>query len=150
MVRALSAGKLSSYRAGVQKSGALIYILSPGVRVLPVGSSLARNVPRDLGLSSASWLRMKAGQDPAQEALLLLSPTCSQVIMRSRCARGPLVWRVLWGPRCPRPGSCRRWWGWPRPEWIQPSGGAVFLHSCSCWYKTLQDSLELMLCSTHQ
>ena len=37
MVRALSAGKLSSCRAGVQKSGALIHLLSPGVRALPVG-----------------------------------------------------------------------------------------------------------------
>ena len=37
MVRALSAGKLSSCRAGVQKSGALIHLLSSGVRTLPVG-----------------------------------------------------------------------------------------------------------------
>ena len=37
MVRALSAGKLSFCSAGVQKSGALIYLLSPGVRALPVG-----------------------------------------------------------------------------------------------------------------
>ena len=37
MVRALSAGKLSSCRAGVQQSGALIHLLSPGVRALPVG-----------------------------------------------------------------------------------------------------------------
>ena len=37
MVRALSAGKLSSCRAGVQKSGVLIHLLSPGVRALSVG-----------------------------------------------------------------------------------------------------------------
>jgi hypothetical protein len=37
VVRALSAGKLSSCRAGVQQSGALIYLLSPGVRALLVG-----------------------------------------------------------------------------------------------------------------
>ena len=37
MVRALSAGKLSSCRAGVQKSGALIHLLRPGVRALPEG-----------------------------------------------------------------------------------------------------------------
>ena len=37
MVRALSAGKLSSCWSGLQKSGALIYLLSPGVRALPVG-----------------------------------------------------------------------------------------------------------------
>ena len=44
MFRALSAGKLSSCRAGVQKSRALIHLLSPGVRALPVGQ-----------LSSAQW-----------------------------------------------------------------------------------------------
>ena len=37
MVRILSAGKLSSWGAGIQKSGALIYLLSPGVGALPVG-----------------------------------------------------------------------------------------------------------------
>jgi hypothetical protein len=37
VVRALSAGKLSSCREGVQKSGALVHFLSTGVRALPVG-----------------------------------------------------------------------------------------------------------------
>ena len=37
MVRAHSAGKLSSYRASGQKSGAQIHLLSPGVRAIPVG-----------------------------------------------------------------------------------------------------------------
>ena len=37
VVRALSAGKLSSYRAGFQKSGALIHLLSPRVIALTVG-----------------------------------------------------------------------------------------------------------------
>ena len=37
MVRALSAGMLSSCRAVVQKSGALIHLLSREVRALPVG-----------------------------------------------------------------------------------------------------------------
>jgi hypothetical protein len=37
VVRALSVGKLSFCRAGVQKSRALIYLLSPGVKALPVG-----------------------------------------------------------------------------------------------------------------
>ena len=37
MVRALFAGKLSSFREGVQQSGALIHHLSPGVIALPVG-----------------------------------------------------------------------------------------------------------------
>ena len=37
MVRALSAGKLSSCREGAQKSGAQIHLLSPGVRALPGG-----------------------------------------------------------------------------------------------------------------
>ena len=60
VVRALSAGKLSSYRAGVQKSGALIHLLSPRIRALPVGRlSSARKVPRGLGLSPASRLKME-------------------------------------------------------------------------------------------
>jgi hypothetical protein len=37
VVRELSAGKLFSCRAGVQKSGALIHLLSSGIRALPVG-----------------------------------------------------------------------------------------------------------------
>ena len=37
MVRALSVGKLSSCREGVQNTRALIHLLSSGVRVLPVG-----------------------------------------------------------------------------------------------------------------
>ena len=37
MVRALSVGKLSSCREGVQQSGTLILLLSSGVRTLPVG-----------------------------------------------------------------------------------------------------------------
>ena len=37
VVRVLSAGKLSSCRAGVQKCGALIHILTSGVRVIHVG-----------------------------------------------------------------------------------------------------------------
>jgi hypothetical protein len=50
------------------------------------------------------------------------------------CARGPAVWRVLWCSRSPRLGSCRRWQGWSRPEWIP--GRAGFLCHCSCWHKT--------------
>ena len=37
VVRALSAGKLSSCREGAQKSGSQIYLLSPRVRALPGG-----------------------------------------------------------------------------------------------------------------
>ena len=37
MVRALSAGKLSSCREGAQKSGAQMDLLIPGVRALPRG-----------------------------------------------------------------------------------------------------------------
>jgi hypothetical protein len=37
VVRALFSGKLSSFMAGVQQSGALINLLSSGVRTLPVG-----------------------------------------------------------------------------------------------------------------
>jgi hypothetical protein len=92
---------------------------------------------------------MKAWGDPDQEALLLLSPTCSQVIRRSWVCRGPVVWRFLWCPRCPQLGSCRRWQGWPQPEWIPASGLARFRCLCSCFHKTLCDSLTLVLLSTH-
>ena len=53
--------------------------LCPGVRALTgdVLSSGGGKVPRGLDLSSAYWLRMKAQQDPVQEALLLLWPECS-------------------------------------------------------------------------
>ena len=65
------------------------------------------------------------------------------------CARGPVVWSVLWCPRCPWLGSLCRWRGWPWPEWIPASGRAGFFCPCSCRHKTLHDSLELILCSTH-
>jgi hypothetical protein len=65
------------------------------------------------------------------------------------CARGPMAWRVFCCSRCPWLGSRRRWWGWPRPQWIPASGWAGLISPCSCWHKTLDDSLELMLHSTH-
>jgi hypothetical protein len=65
-------------------------------------------------------------------------------------ARGPVAWKVLWGYWCPWLGSGGRWRGWPRPESILASGRAGFLCPSSCWHKTLCESLELMLCSTHQ
>jgi hypothetical protein len=65
------------------------------------------------------------------------------------CFRGPVAWRVLWGPRCPRQGSSRRWWGWLRPEWIPASAWAWFLCPCPHWHKTLCDFLELILHSIH-
>ena len=40
-------------------------------------------------------------------------------------------------------------WEWPQPEWIPASGLVGFLRLCSCWHKTLFNSLELMLHSTH-
>ena len=46
-------------------------------------------------------------------------------------------------------GRRGRWWGWPLPERIPASGWVGFLCHCSCWHKTLRDSLELMLHSTH-
>jgi hypothetical protein len=42
-------------------------------------SPLAEKVNRGLGLSSASWLRMKSGKASVQEALLLLLPERSPV-----------------------------------------------------------------------
>jgi hypothetical protein len=44
-----------------------------GVRALSGGPlSSGGKMHRGLGLSSVSWLRMKAGRNPVQEALLLL------------------------------------------------------------------------------
>jgi hypothetical protein len=40
--------------------------------------------------------------------------------------------------------------GWSRLERIPASSCVGFLCPCSCWHNTLRDSLELMLCSTHQ
>jgi hypothetical protein len=57
-----------------------------------------------------------------------------------RWSWGPGCARVLCCPTCPRPDSCRRWWGWPQPEWTPASGKAGFLCPCSCWHKTLCDS----------
>jgi hypothetical protein len=80
---------------------------------------------------------MKACRDPLQEALLLLLSTRSSVITRS------WSWKVLWGPQCPPLASRRRLCGCPWPEGIPVSGRAGFLSPCSCWHKTLLDSLEL-------
>jgi hypothetical protein len=70
---------------------------------------------------------------------LLLSPTCSQVIRRSWVCYIPAAWRVLWCLRDPQPGSCSRFQGWPRLEWIPASSLAGFLCPCSCRHKTLCD-----------
>jgi hypothetical protein len=85
LVRALSASKLSSFRAGVQQSEALIiHLLSSWFRTLPVGRlSSGKECAQGSGSQFSSWPRMKAQLDPDQEALLLLSPTCSQVIRGS-------------------------------------------------------------------
>jgi hypothetical protein len=61
VIRTLSAGKLSSCREGAQKSGSQIPLLILGSEPsLEANSPLAGKVPRGLGLSSASWLKMKA------------------------------------------------------------------------------------------
>jgi hypothetical protein len=61
------------------------------------------------------------------------------------CARGPAACRVLWWPRCPQPGSCRRWRGWHLLNGFQPLVGwgsfvpvpvgtrpSTILWSCCC------------------
>jgi hypothetical protein len=80
VVRSLCVGKLSSCREVAQKSEAQIHLLSPGSEpTLETDSPLAEKVSSGLGLSSVSWLRMKARSDPVQDALLLLLPICSPV-----------------------------------------------------------------------
>ena len=51
-------------------------------------------MPRGLGLSSASWLRMKALRDPDQEALLLLVASVAHVL--SCDPEFPGLLGVLW------------------------------------------------------
>ena len=63
---------LVSERPGIQ-NGALPWV-SGSAPSLKTGSPLVGKVPRSLGLSSAIWLKMKAGSDPVQETLLLLWP----------------------------------------------------------------------------
>jgi hypothetical protein len=134
----------------VQQSGALIHLLSLGVRALPVGDCpLERKVSRGLGLSSASWLRMKVRRDPVQEALLLLSPTFSPAITRSCVCKGSCGVESPLEPSTPLAGFKQKMAGLAQLERIPASGQAGFLCPCSCWHKTLLDSLELMLHSTH-
>jgi hypothetical protein len=89
--RALSADKLFFCRAGVQKSQALIPLpssevraLSPGVRASHVGLlSSGKEDAQGFGSQLCLLAKDKAQRDPVQEALFLLSPTCSPVIMKS-------------------------------------------------------------------
>jgi hypothetical protein len=69
--------RLVSGRPRIQ-DGALTCVLASEPS-LEVDSPLAEKVPRGLGFSSSSWLKMKTQRDPVQEALLLLQPGCSPV-----------------------------------------------------------------------
>jgi hypothetical protein len=68
VVRALSVGKLSSCRAGVQKSGALIHPLSPGVRAFPVS-------------------RLSSGKEVAQGSGSQLCLLAEDECLKGPCAR---------------------------------------------------------------
>jgi hypothetical protein len=151
LITTLSTGKLSSRRTGVQKSRALIYLLSPGVRTLPVG-----------------WLSSgKEGVQGSGSQLSLLSEAegpkwpCprSSVASVSHMLSGDYedleLLGVLW---CGESSGALDTFGQvqaedggggPWPEGIAASGHAGLLHPCSCWRKTLLDSLDLMLHSTH-
>jgi hypothetical protein len=132
VVRTFSAGKLSSCRAGVQKSGAQLHLLITGVRALP-GGWLSSG--RDGVQGSGSQLCLLTEDDglkgPCPWSSLLLLTTCSPVWSQdSGCAcvcfcpltllllgQDPLGFLKLmlnsthqWcqGPGCARvPASCR-------------------------------------------
>ena len=83
---------------------------------------------RGLGLNSASWLRMKSGRDPIQEALLLLMLMCPLAFTG---LSDPKILGVL-GPANFAP------WAGPYLNTPQPLVWADFLYPYSCWYKTFR------------
>ena len=118
MVKALSAGKLYSCREGVQKSGALIHFLSPGIRALP-GGQLSSG--KEGALGSGSQLCLLA-EDEGPKGPCPRSSVASAVHMLSS---DPKVLGVLGGLRCgdssgdlgPSTGfALKMAGGWPRPE----------------------------------
>ena len=81
MVRALSAGKLSSCREVVQKSGAQIYLLIPGVRAFP-GGLLSSGKEGETQGSGSQLLLLAEDEGPngsCPKSLLLLLPKCCPV-----------------------------------------------------------------------
>lgn len=100
MVRALSAGKLSSYRASVQKSGAQIHLLSPGVRAIPVGQLSSG---KEGALGSGSQLHLLAEDEgPKGPCPRTSVASVTHVLSRDHLVLGVLrvlrrgeSWRVL-------------------------------------------------------
>jgi hypothetical protein len=144
VVRALSIGKLSTCRADVQKSEVPIHLLIPGVRALP-GGQLSSGKEHAQG--SGSQLCFLADDEgpmlPCTRSSIASAPhvlSCrdlSQWFQDLGCARS-----------CP--GRIQDGVELKPPEGIPTSGWTGFLCPCSCWHETLQDSLELMMCSTYQ
>jgi hypothetical protein len=129
VVKALSAGKFSSFSAGVQQSGALIYFWDQ--------NSPCRPTLLWQGLCPRVWvstLPPSWGWRPkgtlTKKLCCFYCPYALRWSGGSGCARGPAAWRVLWCHRHPRPGSHRRWRGWSQPEWIPASGGVGLLCPC--------------------
>lgn len=92
MVRALSAGKLSSCRAGFQKSGALVHLLRPGVRALPGGQV---STSKDCTQGSGSQLHLLAEDEvPKGPCLRSSVASAANVLLRD-----PKVLGVLGGMR---------------------------------------------------
>ena len=115
MVRALSAGKLFSCRAHVQKSGVLIYLLSPGVRALPVdGLSSGKE-----GAQVSGSQRCLLAEDEGPKGPYLRSSVASvaHVLSGDQEVLGvPGIlqsWESSGASDALGRGSRRRWQGWP-------------------------------------
>ena len=113
VVRALSAGKLSSPREGAQRSGAQIHLLAEDEGPKgPCPRSSVASVAH--ALSWADW----SLRDSGYKMTLLPDSQCQRPLWRPSllsdpkipgCARGAAEWRVLWGPWDRLPSSGPRW-----------------------------------------
>ena len=79
-------------------------------------------MPRGLGLAEESYL---LAEDEGLKEPFPRSSVASVVHMISSDYEvlGLAEWRVLWGPRCPHPGSNRRWRAGPDRKGSQPLVG---------------------------
>jgi hypothetical protein len=152
VVRALSAGKLSSCREGVQKFGALIHFLSPGVRDLLQGRLSSG---KEGALGSGSELCLLA-EDEGPKGSCPRSSVASAAHLLSSDLKvlgvlGDLPSGESSGDLEPSARfALKMAHGWPQPERIPASDRVGFLCPYSCWHRTLRDSLGLMLCFSHQ
>ena len=109
MVRAVSVGKLSSCMAGVQKSGALIYLLSPGVRALSVGQ-LSSGKEGELG--SGSQLCLLAEDEGQMGPCPRISVALVTHVLSSDhevlCVLGPCGMESPLGPSMPSAGFMQK------------------------------------------